>query len=95
MFEPEYVDDLSQKTVASSREMSAWITKRMQGTAGLNDAAREERIEVHGEIVDGGATGFGDVFGAGARLGVKEDRGVADFDFFFGANLDNAVAGGN
>ena len=29
----------------------------------LNDAAGQERIEVHGEIVDGGAAGFGDILG--------------------------------
>src|SRR5207248_524544 len=50
---------------------------------------------MHGEVVDGGAAGFGDVFRARAGLGVEEYRDIADLDFFFGADLDDTVTGGN
>src|SRR5438874_9605228 len=61
----------------------------------LNDATGEQGIEMHGEVVDGGAAGFGDVFRARAGLGVEEYRDIADLDFFFGADLDDTVTGGN
>ena len=61
----------------------------------LNDAAGEERVEVHGEVIDGGAARFGNVFRTGAGLRIEESGDVADFDFFFGADFDDAMAGGN
>src|SRR5437773_12233528 len=61
----------------------------------LEDAAGEERIEMHGEIVGRGAAGFRDVFRARAGLGVEKSGNVTDFDFFFGADFDNAVTGRN
>ena len=51
--------------------------------AALNDAAGEQGIEVHGEVVDGGAAGFGNIFRAGAGLSVKKCGDVADFEFLF------------
>jgi hypothetical protein len=36
----------------------------------LDDAAGQQRVEMHGEVVDGGAAGFGDVFGA--RTGISD-----------------------
>ncbi len=67
----------------------------MRDAGRLDEAARKQGIEVHGEVVDGGAAGFGDVLGTGAGLGVEEGGGVADFDAYFGANLDDTVAGGD
>ena len=50
---------------------------------------------MHGEVVDGGAAGFGDIFGARAGLVVEKGGDVADFDLFFEANFDNGVTRGH
>ena len=61
----------------------------------LNEAAGEQGIEVHGEVIDGGAAAFGNIFGARAGLGVEKSSDIADSCSFFRANFDNAVAGRN
>ena len=50
---------------------------------------------MHGEIVDGGAAGFGDILGARTRLPIEKGGGVADLDALFCANLHDAMAGGD
>ena len=50
---------------------------------------------MHGEVVDGNAAGFGDVFGAGAWLVVEESGDVSDIRGLFPAEFDDAVAGGD
>ena len=45
-----------------------------------DDAPGQERVEVHGEVVDRGAAEFGDVLGARAGLPIEESRRVADLN---------------
>jgi hypothetical protein len=61
----------------------------------LHEAARQERIEVHGEVVDGGAASFGDILGPRAGLPIEEGGGVADLDALFPADSHDAMAGGD
>jgi hypothetical protein len=86
------------KMAARSDGISTRSSQRRKGAheyrVKLKDAAGEQRIEVHGEVVDGRTAGFGDVFGAGARLSVEKSSDVADFDFFFGADLSRSAGAG-
>src|SRR5207253_7780261 len=66
-----------QETVTEERNRSRRI-QRTRFSATLNDAAGQQRVEVHGEVVDGSTAGFGNILGAGARLPVKESGDVAD-----------------
>src|SRR5437660_10798668 len=87
---------VSQKkeTVTEERNRSRRI-QRTRFSATLNDAAGQQRVEVHGDLVDGSTAGFGKIFGAGARLPVKESGDVADPDALFASHFDNAMASGN
>src|SRR5437899_11879746 len=68
-----------QETVTEERNRSRRI-QRTRFSATLNDAAGQQRVEVHGEIVDGSTAGFGNILGAGARQQFKESGDVADPD---------------
>src|SRR5207244_13277348 len=72
-----------------------WLGGVLESRIGLDDAAREQGIEVHGEVVDRGTASFGNIFGPRAGLRVEKGSDVADFDFFFGADLDNRVTRGD
>src|SRR4029077_11696991 len=61
---------------------------------GSHDSPGQQGIQVHGQVVDGRAAGFGDVFRARALLGIEEGCGVADFYALFAADFDDAMAGG-
>jgi hypothetical protein len=61
----------------------------------LDDAAREQGIQVHGEIVHGGAAGFRDVFRTRAGLSIEKYSNVTDFQSLFASNFHDAVAGGD
>jgi len=83
-----------QETVTEERNRSRRI-QRTRFSATLNDAAGQQRVEVHGEVVDGSTAGFGNILGAGARPPVKESGDVADPDALFASHFDNAMASGN
>src|SRR5438034_10308250 len=72
-----------------------WLGGVLESRMRLDDAAGEQGIEVHGEVVDRGTASFGNIFGTRAGLRVEKGSDVADFDFFFGADLDNRVTRGN
>ena len=65
----------------------------MFGLGFAHNAPGEKWIEVHGEIVGGGAAGFGDILGARARLPIEEGGKVADLDALLVARCDRRAVG--
>src|SRR2546429_5527891 len=66
-----------QETVTEERNRSRRI-QRTRFSATLNDAAGQQRVEVHGEVVDGSTAGFGNILGAGAPPPGKKRCDLAD-----------------
>ena len=58
---------------------------------GLDDAPGQERIEMHGEIVDRGAARFGDILRPRAWLPIEKGGDVTDLDALFPSQFDDAV----
>ena len=76
----------------------------MFGLGFAHNAPGEKWIEVRGEIVDGGAAGFGDILGARTRLPIEKGGKVAVLDALLvftrdrravDAHLHDAMAGGD
>src|SRR2546430_15140751 len=64
-----------QETVTEERNRSRRI-QRTRFSATLNDAAGQQRVEGHGEGVDGSTAGFGNILGVGTpRPGKQKGRG--------------------
>src|SRR2546429_8441376 len=83
-----------QETVTEERNRSRRI-QRTRFSATLNDAAGQQRVEVHGEVVDGSTAGFGNILGAGGPVPGKEKGGRADPRALFPFHFGNAMGSGN
>src|SRR6267142_5475666 len=57
-----------------------------------NNASRQERIQMHGQVIHRRPARFGHIFGPGALLCIEERRRVPNLGAFFPADLYDAMA---